>query len=102
MTHRECNKGDIAGTAQSEWLHADWSHGKKNVLITIAPLFLLAAIMSQSFIGYYAADYYAQQPKQQGLHLEAIKDKALSLGNKTMKGVSFADVENLIKFNCKK
>jgi len=99
MTEKEYMRGNLitaveAGSGQSGL--------KQTARITIVPLFLLAAVMSQSFIGYYAEDYYAQQPRPQGLNLGAIKEHALSLRDKTIKGINIADLENLIKFECKK
>ncbi len=96
MTGKEYMRGN--------WVKANSSRNnfRETMLITIASLFLLPAVMSQSFIGYYAADYYAQIPGQQGLNLDAIKEQALNLRDKTIKGINVANIENLINFDCKK
>ncbi|RYY76738.1 MAG: hypothetical protein EOO52_04335 [Gammaproteobacteria bacterium] len=97
MTEKECYKSNLANADP-----LDWRYFKKSTAKTIAPLFLITAIMSQWYTSYNAADYYAHTPKQQGLNLDAIKAHASRLGDKGVMELKFTDLENLIRFNCKK
>jgi hypothetical protein len=97
MTGKEYSKGNVADAGLS-----GWRHFKDSTLKSIAPLFLLIALMSQWYISYYIEDYYAHKPMQKGLNLDDIKSHALMLSDRTIMGFNIAALENLITFNCKK
>ena len=97
MIGKDYSKGSLNGVGS-----LTWRHFKETTLKSIVTLFLLIALMSQWYISYYVEDYYTHKPKQQGVDVDAIKAHILSLSDRTIVGVNFADLENLITFDCKK
>jgi len=102
MTGTEYSEGDSADANLFGWRHFKKTTLKFKILKSTVPLFLFVALISQWYISYYVEDYYAHKPKQQGLNLDEIKSHVLVLSDKTIMGFNFADLQNLLTFNCKK